>query len=230
MTDGEREPLARLIEAELKQLRDSELPSARRPLVTVTRDYGCGGEEIGRRLAEALNVPWFDRDLIERVAKAARADTSAMAALDETVKGPLEIWVTSLLAQQSASPSEYLHHLVRVLMGIARHGGVIMGRGSHVILRKQHPFRVRLVGAVERCAERIAAAEGLSERAAAAKVQQKNRERSLFLWEDFHVRTNEPYNYDLLLNTDGFADPGAVVEILRSAYNAHSAGVSRAVV
>ena len=230
MTDGEREPLARLIEAELKQLRDSELPSARRPLVTITRDYGCGGEEIGRQLAEALNVPWFDRDLIERVAKAARADKAAMAALDETVKGPLEVWLTSLLAQQSFSPSEYLHHLVRVLMGVARHGGVVMGRGGHIILRRQHPFRVRLVGTVEKCAERVAAAEGLSDRAAAAKVQQKNRERSLFLWEDFRARTNEPYNYDLLINTDGFADPGAVVQILRSAYDAHAAGVSRAVV
>ena len=228
MTDGSREPLARLIETELKQLRDTELPSARRPLVTITRDYGCGGEEIGRRLGEALGVPWFDRDLIERVAKAARTDNAAMAALDETVKGPLEVWVTSLLAQQSSSPSEYLHHLVRVLMGIARHGGVIMGRGSHVILRRQHPFRVRLVGTLDRCAERVAEAEGLSARAATTKVQQKNRERSLFLWEDFRVRTNEPYNYDLMLNTDGFADVGAVVEILRSAYKAHAASLSRA--
>ncbi|MCB9947715.1 MAG: cytidylate kinase-like family protein [Rhodospirillaceae bacterium] len=230
MSDTMREPLARLIETELKQLRETELPRLRRPLVAITRDYGCGGEEIGHQLAEALEVPWFDRDLIERVAKAARTDKAAMAALDETVKGPLEVWVTSLLAQQSFSPSEYLHHLVRVLMGIARHGGVIMGRGSHVILKRQHPFRVRLVGTPEKCAERVALAEGLSERAAEAKVKQKNRERALFLWEDFHVRTNEPLNYDILINTDGFADLGQVVEILRSAYHAFAASVSRAAV
>ena len=228
MTDGSGEPLARLIETELKQLRETEVPSARRPLVTITRDYGCGGEDIGRQLAGMLNVPWYDRDLIERVAKAARTDPAVMAALDETVKGPLEVWVTSLLAQQAFSPSEYLHHLVRVLIGIARHGGVIMGRGGHVILHRHHPFRVRLVGTPERCAKRIAEAEGLSDRAATTKVQQKNRERALFLWEDFRVRTNEPHNYDMLINTDGFADLGAVVQILRMAYTAHAASLSRA--
>ena len=220
MSNGLRDPLARLIETELREGHDTGLPSARGPLVTIAGDYGCGGEEIGRRLAEALEVPWYDKDLIERVAKAARTDQAAMAALDETVKGPLEIWVTSLLAHQSFSPSEYLHHLVRVLMGIARHGGVIMGRGGHVILRRHHPFRVRLVGSPAKCAKRVAADEGLSDNAAATKVQQKNQERDRFLWEDFRVRRNEPHNYDLVINTDSFTGVGAVVDLLSAAYHA----------
>lgn len=223
MTDV-RDPLARLIVGELSQARDTRLPLVRGPLVTIARDYGCGGEGIGLRLSEALEVPLYDKDLIDRVAEGARTDKAVMAVLDETVKGPLEVWLTSLLAQRRLSPSTYLDHLGRVLMGIARHGGVIMGRGSHVILRRQHPFRIRLVGSPERCAARVAVDEALSNAAAAKKVQQKNEERDRFLWEGFHVRSSDLTTYDLVLNTDSFADADGAVELLRAAYHGSARG------
>ena len=38
-------------------------------IITVSREFGSGGRELGKRLAEALNVPCYDHEIIEMVAK-----------------------------------------------------------------------------------------------------------------------------------------------------------------
>lgn len=38
-------------------------------IVTISRQYGSGGREIGRKLAEAWGVPFYDNELITRAAK-----------------------------------------------------------------------------------------------------------------------------------------------------------------
>lgn len=38
-------------------------------IITIGRQYGSGGREIGKRLAEKLGIPYFDKELLARVAK-----------------------------------------------------------------------------------------------------------------------------------------------------------------
>ena len=33
-------------------------------IITISRQYGSGGREIGRRLAERLGIPYYDKELI----------------------------------------------------------------------------------------------------------------------------------------------------------------------
>lgn len=37
-------------------------------IITVGREFGSGGRELGRRLAEALGVEYYDREIIEQIA------------------------------------------------------------------------------------------------------------------------------------------------------------------
>ena len=39
------------------------------PIITIARQYGSGGHEVGERLAEKLNVPLLDKQLIAMAAK-----------------------------------------------------------------------------------------------------------------------------------------------------------------
>lgn len=43
-------------------------------LVTISRQFGSGGREVGKKLAEALNVPFYDKELIEIAAKESGID------------------------------------------------------------------------------------------------------------------------------------------------------------
>ena len=38
-------------------------------LITISRQYGSGGREIGEKLAKRLGVPFYDRNLITRAAR-----------------------------------------------------------------------------------------------------------------------------------------------------------------
>ena len=93
-------------------------------------------------------------------------------------------------------------------------GGVVVGRGGHVILAGRDVLRVRIVGSVEACATRISEQDGTSYAEAKRKVQESNKRRGKFIWDLFHSRYNDPTNFDLIVNTDYFRKLDNVVEIV----------------
>ena len=38
-------------------------------IITISRQYGSGGSEIGRKVAKALSIPYYDRTIIDVTAK-----------------------------------------------------------------------------------------------------------------------------------------------------------------
>lgn len=38
-------------------------------IITITRQFGSGGREIGKKLAEAYGIPFYDNEIISRAAK-----------------------------------------------------------------------------------------------------------------------------------------------------------------
>ena len=38
-------------------------------VITISRQYGSGGREIGKKLADALGIPFYDNEIITRAAK-----------------------------------------------------------------------------------------------------------------------------------------------------------------
>lgn len=41
----------------------------KKTIITISRQFGSGGREIGKKLAEQLNIPFYDKELIEIAAK-----------------------------------------------------------------------------------------------------------------------------------------------------------------
>ena len=44
------------------------------PVITISREYGSGGRAIGEKVAEALNIPFYDNDRIYEMAKESGAE------------------------------------------------------------------------------------------------------------------------------------------------------------
>ena len=51
--------------------------------ITISRDYGIGGREIGEKLARRLGIPFYDKELIAMIAKEGNIETSVLEANDE---------------------------------------------------------------------------------------------------------------------------------------------------
>lgn len=52
-------------------------------VITIGRQYGCGAREIGSKLAQRLNIPYYDKEIIKRAAKDSGFDESVFCLYDE---------------------------------------------------------------------------------------------------------------------------------------------------
>ena len=173
-------------------------------VVTVSRGYGALGKETAQALADTLGVRCCDRYILQEVAKRANVDVELVRRLDERVSTIGSDWWKTLFREKSYSKERYLHHLVKVVLNISTRGGVIVGRGAHLILGPERCFRVRIVGSLDKCAQRISVREGIDVEAARRRVGQVDRERAEYLNELYGVHAADPANFDLVLNTDRF--------------------------
>lgn len=204
-----------IVNAEL--IFQRHLPSAGNspPVVALSRDLGAGGAEIARLLAARLGVEVFDRQILERVAAQSHLGAEQLSSMDDKAGvDKVTTWIRGLFSGHTAYPESYRYHLVNVILGICQSGGVIMGRGAHVILATRPAFRVRIVGGAENCAERIASREGLSLNEARAKAHQVNTEREDYLFNMFKRHLHDASLFDLVINTDKFPDMETVAELI----------------
>ena len=83
-----------------------------------------------------------------------------MSLIDERTPNPLEDWVYALFSKGEISRSSFYRRLIKTTVFIANTGGVIIGRGAHLILANNpNVFRVRIEGSHEICAKRVAERE-----------------------------------------------------------------------
>ena len=54
-------------------------------VITISRDYGAGGHSIGQKVADALGIEFYDRDIIKETALAMGVDPDAVAAAEEHI-------------------------------------------------------------------------------------------------------------------------------------------------
>ncbi len=194
-------------------------PAKPKPLVALSRDRGAGGTEVAQLLAERLGVSVYDKELLDAVAQSAGTDPYLMAELDEKVAHLRNAWVMSLLTNQTVLNEDYRNHLVNVVLGLIPGGGIVVGRGGHLILAGQAVMRLRIVGSPEICAARLAKAEEISEEEARKQVETANHERGSFVWEHFRSRLNDPVHFDLTVNTDHLS-PASAAELALAAMKA----------
>jgi hypothetical protein len=163
-------------------------------------------------VATSLGLECDDREILTRIAQEAHIAERLVSPLDERdARTWLSDWVVPLITGSYLTPYGYLHHLARVVDHIARsQGGVILGRGAHLILRPGRALRVRVVAPLAVRVATVAAREGLSEAAARRRVVEVERERQAFLQRCFRAPLDDASTFDLQVNTGVIGVEGAV--------------------
>lgn len=189
-------------------------------VVTVSRGYGALGTETAQSLADTLGVTCCDRNILQEVARRANVDNELVRKLDERVSHIGNDWWKALFTERTCTRERYFQHLVKVILNISIRGGVIVGRGAHLILGPGHCFRVRVVGSPENCARRVSEREGIGVDAARQRIDEVDRERAEYIRELYGEHAGDSRNFDLTLNTDTFTVDQAVALILEAMHRA----------
>ena len=114
-------------------------------IITIGREFGAGGSDLGRRLARELGIAYYDRDIILRTAKAgAHLTPEQVRQWDERV--PREFGFTQSLFNFYSRPlsEELWEAQVKAIRELAnKESCVIVGRNADYILKEyDHCLRV----------------------------------------------------------------------------------------
>jgi cytidylate kinase len=166
-------------------------------VVTVTRDYGAGGYEVARRLAETLGWELLDRELLHRAAAVEHLPDAELERLDEKAVSLADRFRLHSPHQQ------YIHGLREAARQAAAKGNVVLvGRGTGQLLADlPNVCHLRLVADTEWRAQRMAQQEGWSSDQARARCTEEDRIRGRFTRYFFGPEALLPEKYDLIVNT-----------------------------
>lgn len=157
-------------------------------IITISREFGSGGRELGKRIADLLGYEYYDREIITAIAAQNKMDEDYVEkALENRQAIPLTFrhsFASVNMMQQTQT--NLLVAQKRVMEGIAEAGEncVIVGRNADVLLADRKPFRIFVCAGMEakirRCMERASEGEKLSRREIEQNIRRidKNRART----------------------------------------------------
>ena len=194
-------------------------------IVTVEREYGCGGGEIAQQLAKHLGWKLWDQLLTEEIARLANCSKAVVAVREERTD-PLYYRLFKSFLRGSFEGSLNAHKLnlvdsdtilkmtERVVHHAAKTGGsVIVGRGSQYFLQdRDDTLRVFLYAPRENKVRRLIARDK-NETEAHELVDSVDQERADFIRKYFHVEWPDRATFHLMINT-AIGDQAVIQAIL----------------
>lgn len=157
-------------------------------IITISREFGSGGRELGKRLADLTGYDYYDSEIIAAVAKnSGLAPDYVESTLSDHGWQNLSLTYRRTLSSASYVQSSQIQLLVeqkKVIEQIALLGKdcIIVGRNADMILREYQPFSIFVCAEtnakVRRCMERAAENEKLTEKELIRKMKQIDKARS----------------------------------------------------
>src|SRR6476661_300548 len=183
-------------------------------IVTLSREYGAGGSQLGLLLGSALAWPVLDRDLAERLAKQLRCKSADVEEHHERAPRFLERIAAAFTVVPSDAP--ILPELSRIpnpdtlfdatravlLEAVRTPPLIVIGHGANCLLcDRRDVLRVRVTAPYGVRVRRVARRTGQSVDEAGADVRQRDADRRQYLERYYHKEVNDPCLYDLQINT-----------------------------
>ncbi len=211
------EEMNRLLRVRLEEWRLGERKAHPRPspVVTITREPGCGAESIAERLCSELGLHLYDWELVEQIAKDREVSAQLVAALERDPPSEFGDYLAELQGKQGLSTQEYLVSLKRVLLAIAVPGNaVIVGRGSNFFLPPDKKLGLCFVAPLAVRIKNVMKELGLAEKDARKHISKLEGEHRKLVKKLFQADIRDPTQYHLVINT-ALVKPDTVVQMVK---------------
>lgn len=182
-------------------------------IITITRQFGSGGREIGKKLAEAYGIPFYDNEIISRAAKDTgfaeaafeRAEDKASNSLLYSIAMGMNVFSSQDVGFSGLSLDDRIFLAQsKVIRNVAKEGpSVIVGRCADYILKNQENvvnlfIRATLDFRIKRAIE----VEGIPKEKSAEMVMKKDKSRANYYKYHSGERWDNVLNYDFAIRSD----------------------------
>lgn len=180
-------------------------------IITINREFGSGGRELGKRLADALHVPCYDHQIIEMIANEQGLNEEYVANVGEKcIEASYPLTIGHRLAMM---PLTVMDQTIRVasaqralLEKFATQGDcVIVGRCADVILKEHNPLNIfvyaDMASKVERCMRRAPEGENMTRAEMEREIRRIDKERAQYHAMYADTKWGSREGYHLCVNT-----------------------------
>lgn len=175
--------------------------------IVIGRQYGSGGHEIGKKLAEKLGFQFYDREIIQMTAGSTGYTPQYISQNEENMTNSFLYDLVNQVYAYSTEKDAPKDHIFEteseVIRNLAQKGNcVIVGRCADYVLREQpNCLRIFLHAPISYRVKRVMQSENLEEKEARAKIHQSDKARA----DNYRYYTHQIWglasNYQLTLDT-----------------------------
>ena len=184
-------------------------------VITIGREFGSGGRELGKRLAEKLGFAYYDEEIISAIAERSElAEDYVKQVVENRIITYYPITVATTL--NSAAPEDSVYSINRsifaaqteVMEEMAQKSDcVIVGRCADHILADYHPFRLFVYAdmphKLARCRAKGEDGTNLSDKELEKKIRAVDKARGQYYRFYTGATHDDRLSYDLGINTSG---------------------------
>ena len=185
-------------------------------IITVGRQYGSGGREIGKKIADQLGIPFYDKELVEMAAKKSNISNEAVKEIDERATNSLLYSIVTgsfgmkglnaPLFYEMPMNDKFFIAQSEVIKEVAHQGDcVIVGRCADYVLEHEENVDVLslfLYASLDFRTLRVASDLNLTVHHAKDYIQKTDKQRRTYY--DYYTSREwgKMSNYDLCINTE----------------------------
>lgn len=180
-------------------------------IVTISREFGSGGREIGKEIAKELGYDYYDSEIITTIASNMGVnEEDVIQALDNNEIQPVPLHYYCTFSGGTLMPlpqTEMLLEQKKVIEAIAKKGKdcVIVGRNADAILKKYHPFNIFLCADMEekvnRCMEHLSKNDPKTRKEMEKEILSVDKRRARTRELITGSKWGDKYSYNVVMNT-----------------------------
>lgn len=180
-------------------------------IITIGREYGSGGHQIGQALAEKLGVKFYDKQIISLAAQKSGLSDEFIANNEQRVRSGLMQNLAASAAYSSGffsgqylplSESIFISQAQVIRDVAAKESAVIVGRcADYVLAGRENTINVFIHAPAEARVKRIMALYHLDEAAAIKAITTSDKERGNHYFRYTDRKWGKAQNYDLCINS-----------------------------
>jgi len=177
-------------------------------IITISREFASGGREVGKRLADEMQLNYYDKEIIMEIAKETGMNEHYIERISEKGIHPYHFQFSrsfSLYPNMQDNQTQILVAGQKIIKQIAEKGNcIIVGRGANVILSNYATMDIFVYSNMEskitRCRNKRKD-ENISDKELEKKIKQIDKSRKEYHKIISNLEWGDKNNYDLCINT-----------------------------
>lgn len=196
-------------------------------VITIGREFGSGGREFGRLLAEKLGYEYYDKEIITEIAKkTSLSETYVKQIVEQTPHSLFPITTGNAFAYYGNNHLYNFQSIFReqtnVITEMAKKSDcVIVGRCADYILEDLNPFKIFIYAdeksKIERCLKKVDEPEKVNVKKLKKQIKSIDKNRARYYSFYTGKKWGDKLNYDICINTSDI-EIGEAVSVIEKLF------------